>query len=132
LPEEVDMAVTSPRTWKATTAGILDIIAGGFNGLIAIGIIVVIIFFGNLSPMIMENIPPEDAPFVMPMIVPILIGALVFFIATAVFPIIGGAYALQRRRWGWALAGSIIAIFRTSVLGILATIFVSMARDEFD
>jgi uncharacterized BrkB/YihY/UPF0761 family membrane protein len=126
------MVTTAPKSWKATTAGILTIISGGLNGLTAIGIILAIIFLGNLSPMIMDYIPPEDAPFVMPMIVPILIGALVFFIVTTVFPIIGGVYALQRRRWGWALAGSIIAIFRTSVLGILATIFVSMARDEFE
>ena len=53
-------------------------------------------------------------------------------IITTVFPIIGGVFALQRRRWGWALAGSIIAIFRTNVLGILSTIFVSIAKDEFE
>jgi hypothetical protein len=126
------MTTTSPRTWKATTAGILDIVAGGFNGLMAIGIIFAIIFIGSLRPMIMDYISPEDAPFVMPLIVPILIGVLVFSLITAVFPIIGGVFALRRRGWGWALAGSIIAIFRTSVLGILATIFVAMARDEFE
>jgi hypothetical protein len=56
---------------------------------------------------------------------------LILSVVSTVFPIIGGVYALQRRRWGWALAGSIIAIFRTSVLGILSTIFVAMAKDEF-
>jgi hypothetical protein len=126
------MAVTAPKSWKATTAGILSIVAGGLNGLVAIGIIVAIIFLGSLSPMIMDYVDPADVPFVMPLIVPILVFILVFSVITAVFPIIGGVYALQRRRWGWALAGSIIAIFRTNVLGILATIFVSMAKDEFD
>ena len=126
------MAAMSPRTWKATTAGILNIVAGGLNGLMAIGIIVAIIFVGSLTPMIMDMIPPADVPYIMPLIVPILAGALVVSIITTVFPIIGGVFALQRRRWGWALAGSIIAIFRTNVLGILSTIFVSIAKDEFE
>ncbi len=126
------MANTVPRTWKATTAGILNIVAGGLNGLGAIGLIIVIFAFGSLGPMIMEYLPPEDAPFITPLIVPILVAALILNIVCTVFPIIGGVYALRRRKWGWALAGSIIAIFRSSVLGILATIFVAMAKDEFE
>jgi len=124
------MVTTSPKTWKATTAGILNIISGGLNGLGALGLIIAIIAVGSIN--IMRFLPPEDASFIMPLVVPILIVALVVSIVTAVFPIIGGVYALQRRRWGWALAGSIIAIFRTSVLGILSTIFVAMAKDEFE
>jgi hypothetical protein len=126
------MATTAPKTWKPTTAGILSIVAGALNGLMAIGIIFAIIFVGRLSPMIMGYIPPEDAPFIMPMVVPVLIVILVFSVAATVFPIIGGVYALRRRGWEWALAGSIIAIFRTFILGLLATIFVAMARDEFE
>ena len=126
------MVTTTPKTWKATTAGILNIIAGGLNGLMAIGLIIVLFAVGNLSTMIMDFLSPEDVPFLMPLIVPILVFTLVVSIVTAVFPIVGGVYALQRRKWGWALAGSIIAIFRSSVLGILATIFVAMARDEFE
>jgi hypothetical protein len=126
------MVTTSPRTWKATTAGILSIISGGLNGLVAIGLIIVIGAFGSFSPIIMDYLPPKDAPFIMPIILPILVVVLVLSVVSTVFPIIGGVYALQRRRWGWALAGSIIAIFRTSVLGILSTIFVSMAKDEFE
>jgi len=126
------MVTTSPKTWKATTAGILNIIAGGLNGLVAIGLIIVFCAVGNLSTMIMDFLSPEDAPFLMPLIVPILVFALVVSIVTAVFPIMGGVYALQRRKWGWALAGSIIAIFRSLPLGVLSTIFVAMARDEFE
>jgi MFS family permease len=126
------MATIAPKTWKPTTAGILSIVAGALNGLMAIGIIVAIIFVGSLSPMIMDYIPPEDAPFIMPLVVPMLIVILVFSVAATVFPIIGGVYALRRRGWEWALAGSIIAIFRTFILGLLATIFVAMAKDEFE
>jgi hypothetical protein len=118
------------ETWKPTTAGILSIIAGGLNGLWSIGLIIVIIVIDNIN--IMSFLPPEDAPFIMPLLVPILVVLLVLSIVATVFPIIGGIFALQRRRWGWALAGSIIAIFRTFILGLLATIFVAMAKDEFE
>jgi len=124
------MVTTAPRTWKGTTAGILNIVAGGLNGLGALGLIVVIIVIDRIN--IVRFLPPEDVSFIMPLIVPILVAALVLTIAATVFPIIGGVYALQRRRWGWALAGSIVAIFRSSVLGILATIFVAMAKNEFE
>jgi len=126
------MVTAAPRTWKATTAGILNIVAGGLNGLGAIGLIIAIFAFGSLSPMIMEYLPAEDAPFITPLILPMMVATLVLNIVCTVFPIIGGVYALQRKKWGWALAGSIIAILRSSVLGILATIFVAMARDEFE
>jgi hypothetical protein len=126
------MVTASPKTWKATTAGILNIISGGLNGLVAIGLIIVFCAFGNFSAIIMDYLPPEGAPFIMPLIVPILVVVLVLSVVTAVFPIVGGVYALQRRQWGWALAGSIIAIFRSLPMGVLSTIFVAMARDEFE
>jgi hypothetical protein len=130
------MVTETPRTWKATTAGILNIVAGGLNGLLAIMIAIAFIFIiaaGSLGAMITDMIPPADAPFIMPLIVPMMAVALVVMVAATVFPIVGGVYALQRRKWGWALAGSIIAIFsRVSLLGILATIFVAMAKNEFE
>jgi hypothetical protein len=126
------MTTTAPKTWKATTAGILSIVSGGLNGLAVLGIIIAIIFVGNFSVMITDFVPPEDVLFITPLIVPMLVFALVVSVVATVFPIIGGVYALQRRYWGWALAGSIIAIFRTSILGILSTIFVAMAKDEFE
>ena len=126
------MVTTAPPTWKATTAGVLNIVAGCLSGLGALGIIIVIILFDTLSPWIMETMPPADVPFVMPILMPILVFVLVFYTVAAVFPIIGGIYALQRRHWGWALAGSIITIFRMFILGVLATIFVAMAKDEFE
>jgi hypothetical protein len=48
------------------------------------------------------------------------------------FPIIGGVLALQRMKWGWALTGSIIAILGAFPLGVASTIFVVMAKDEFE
>ena len=124
------MGNTAPKTWKATTAGILNIIAGGLNGLGALGIIIALFAVGKID--IMRFLPAEDATSIMPLIIPALVATLVLNILGTVFPIIGGVYSLQRRRWGWALAGSIIAIFRSLPLGVLSTIFVAMAKDEFE
>jgi len=124
------MVTTVQRTWKPTTAGILNIITGALNALGAIGLIIAIIAIGNID--IMRFLPPEDAPFIAPLIGTILIILLVLSIIEAVFPIIGGVFALQRRKWGWALAGSIVAILGTFPLGLASTIFVAMAKNEFE
>jgi len=124
------METTVRRTWKPTTAGILNIIVGALNALSAMGLIIAIIAVGKID--IMHFLPPEDAPFIAPLVGTILIVLLVLSIIEAVFPIIGGVFALQRRGWGWALAGSIIAILRIFPLGIASTIFVAMAKEEFE
>lgn len=124
------METTRQNTWKPTTAGILNIISGALNVLGAIGIIISLIAMGNIN--MIRFIPPQDAPFILPFLGIILIVCLVFSIIEAVFPIVGGVFALQRRQWGWALAGSIIAILGAFPLGVAATVFVAMAKDEFE
>jgi uncharacterized BrkB/YihY/UPF0761 family membrane protein len=119
------------KTWKPTTAGILSIISGAISALGAIGLIIALSAV-NTWTFIQDMVPPEDLPFVAPIISTILIILLILNIIEAVFPILGGVYAVQRRKWGWALAGAIIAIIGVFPLGILATIFVSMAKDEFE
>jgi hypothetical protein len=102
------------RTWKPTTAGVLCIIAGAIS--VIIGIVIAAVggigwFFG---------IPWISA-----------IGAPI--IVVGIIAIVGGSYALKRRVWGLALAGSICALIGPWViLGILAIIFVSLGKGEFE
>ena len=119
------------KTWKPTTAGILNIVTGAFNVLGAIGLIIAIVVMSG-GAYVMHFLPPAEAPFIAPMIIPILVICLVITIIHAVFPIVGGVFALQRRKWGWALAGSIIAILGMFPLGVASTIFVSLAKEEFE
>jgi hypothetical protein len=54
------------------------------------------------------------------------------FIAPGVVALIGGIYALRRRRWGLALAGAICAAFLTGPVGPLAIVFISLTKREFE
>jgi len=110
------------RTWKPTTAGILSIISGTF----AIG--------GSLA--ILPTAPSSLGPFWgipwnQTSLSTFALGFGISRIILAAIAITSGIYALRRRYWGFALAGSILAIPLVPPLGILATIFVSLGRKEF-
>ncbi len=130
LHSEVRIGTSVNKTWQPVTAGVLNIITGGLQAIVALGLIVGIILIGSLD--MSGFIDPADLPFVIPVLQLVLGIGVVFTIVSAVIPIIGGVFALQRRKWGWALAGSIIAIFANLILGVLATIFVSLSKDEFE
>ena len=119
------------KTWKPTTAGILNIISGALSVQGVIGLVFAIVV-GDIRKDILTICPPEYLPSVTPLIPTILIILLLLFIIQTVFPIIGGVFALQRMKWGWALAGSIIAIVAMFPLGVASTIFVVMAKGEFE
>ena len=125
------MAAVAKKTWQPRLAGILNIISGSLRSFSVIGLVIVITVV-DTSKFLMAIIPPEDLPFVAPMVNTILILLLVASVMETVFPIIGGVFALQRRKWGWALAGSIVAIFGMLPLGVASTILVAMAKDEFE
>jgi hypothetical protein len=103
------------RTWKPTTAGILAIIAGalqiilGTLGTAGISFVSGIFGIGWLS---------------------VIFSPLIVF---GIIAIIGGAFALKRNVWGLALAGSICALVGPwFILGLLAVIFVSLGKGEFE
>jgi len=124
------------RTWKPTAAGILCIIAGAI-GMIP-SIVMALYLSLALDPLLRAT------------------GALVAVVG--IMPIVGGIYALKRRIWGLALAGSIFALIAPviptallltvasesgspatfailasplGILGILAIIFVIKGKREF-
>jgi hypothetical protein len=94
-------------------AGILMIVSEGFEFLIVLGLLFLI------------PAGPRSAPF---------LGFFTLFLLLAVTAVViaGGIFAILRRRWGWALAGAIIAIFPFSIFGIAATVLVSLSRNEFE
>ena len=119
------------KTWKPTVAGILNIIGGTLSIFWLVGIIIAISTLGNL-PFIESLVPALEVTFIYPIVETILIIFAVLAVFHVIFPIIGGIYALQRRKWGWALAGSIVNIVGMAILVILSTIFIALAKDEFE
>jgi hypothetical protein len=115
------------KTWMPMTAGILEIIAGGF-GLIA-GLVLFII--GAVGSKLMAYYVPDIPPATL---VVIFISIAVPLIVIAVLAIVGGIYALRRKIWGLALAGSIAAFFIPSswLLGIAAIVFTALSKNEFE
>lgn len=106
------------RTRKSLIAGTLDIIIG------ILTLIVLSIF--AISPLIItpvqEGIIPYDLSLSFIIIPAIIIASLA---------IIGGVFAIQRKNWKWALAGSIAAAINPIPLGIGAIILLALSRNEF-
>ena len=115
------------KTWKTRTAGILAIVTGAVALTQWVGIAVLEIRYWGWLPM--------DGR-----LGGIVAAAFAFVIAIAIIAIVGGAFALKRRRWGLALAGSICAIFSIIFvpvllnvpLAIAAIVLVVSGRGEFE
>ena len=111
---DVSQSQPGRRTWKATTAGILSVVAGALNVIIFTIVAVAADVTGSMLTGFWG------------------FGAIgIPGIAVGIIAIVGGVFALKRRVWGLALAGAICALVPGFILGILAIIFVSLGKDEF-
>ena len=122
------------NTWKPTTAGVLNIISGIISLIVVFGLIIAILFLASTgnSPFFEGMFTDFEAGGVaLSFVITVLVILTVIYAITGILPLIAGIFALQRKKWGLALAGSIIAIFGTFLLGLLATIFTALSKDEF-
>jgi hypothetical protein len=107
------------KTWMPMVAGILDIVAGSLGIILAIALI----FVGAL----MRFVP--DVP---PYLFPIFTALSLPFAIVGILAIVGGIYALRKKIWGLALAGSIAAFFPCWILGLTAIVLTVLSKKEFD
>ena len=114
------------KTWKPTVAGILDIVAGVLGMILALLVTLGILVFGAVTGGMSQL--REIPLFLLPII--LTMATLSFFVS--VLAIVGGVYALQRKVWGLALAGSIAAFFGSSPLGIIAIVLTALSKNEFE
>ena len=112
------------KTWMPAVAGILAIVSGGL-GLIWSYILVIL---GTVGSAVLSFVEAEIPAFV-PGVVFSAIAIPLF--AVSVLAIVGGVFALQRKRWRWALAGSIVAIFSSAIFGMVSTVLIALSRKEF-
>jgi hypothetical protein len=114
------------KTAMTTAAGTLSILAGVANMLVAF-----LLFIGML--VIQGAIGFVAIPFWVPVNVPAVLFLLsIPFIAAGALALIGGIYAVQRRKWGLALAGSVAAFFPCGIFGLVSVILLVLSRDEFE
>jgi hypothetical protein len=134
LVKEDEMETTVKKTWKPTTGGVLNIVSGGCYLLCALGVLIALVVIASVgSAVFLDEMWRELGRQGMGLSFLIFILGItsIFFLAIGILSLLGGIYALKRKNWGLALAGSIASFFGSSVLGILAIIFIAMSRDEF-
>ncbi len=103
------------KSWKPITSGILTIISG------ALGIIWGFRLFARATEVerALRHLSLDVLGFIL--------------LVLGIVAIIGGIFALVRKAWGMALAGAVCAIISPGfVLGVLATIFISLAKGDFE
>jgi len=106
------------KSWRPVTAGILNIVSGVW----ALCWVFVLALGGGITSLISS----------VPQWVPTLLFVLsIPFALLALLSIIGGICAIQRKHWGWGLAGSISSLFCCFLLGVVSIILLTVSRDEY-
>lgn len=106
------------KKWASTAGGVLSIIAGAIH-------MVSSLISGILFHRFVDKLPE----------LPVSIWIIVLpFMVLAIISITGGIFALRKKAWGLALAGSICAISGpiSGFIGIAATVFISISKNEFE
>jgi hypothetical protein len=114
------------KTAMPVIAGILSILAGAANILVAF-----LLFIGML---VVQGVVGFGAvPFWIPFHFPAVIFLLSCpFMIAGIAAVIGGVFAVQRRKWGLALVGSIAALVPCGILGLVSVILLGTSRYEFE
>ncbi len=116
------METAAKKTWKPIVAGILGIVAGGLS------LTVLLLVFIGLT--IFMPFTAGVFPFNISLLLLLIIA--IPGIAIEALAVVGGVLAIQRRKWGWTLAGSIAATIISIPLGIAAIIFTVLSKNEFE
>jgi len=120
------------RTWKPTTAGILNIISGTsfLIGGIATATTPGTTMAIAVTRYYMYSVGSSATitPSVVIMVIVILTTVL---IVAGILSTLGGIYALKRHVWGLALAGAISTFLCLIPLGIPVIIFTVLSKKEF-
>ena len=120
------------RSWLLTAGGVMSIIGGAFE--IIGGLITVVLTVGGR--ILLGLVPGPFRPDgwwrnVMPGIPFWLIILGLPLLVLGIVAIVGGVSALRRQNFGLSLAGAICAL-PSNILGILAIIFISLSKKEFE
>jgi len=114
------------KTPKPIIAGSLSMFSGGVSLIGFIGLLIASIALGWTAADVTGWLPG------MSIALSVLIILCVLSLFAGVLALQGGIYAVQRKKWGWALVGSICALVPTFVLGLAAIMLITLSKDEFE
>lgn len=109
------------KTNKPIIGGILIIISGALG---ILGIISYAIGLGDVG----SGFAKGDMP---PFVPSIIFGMPIPSLIIAFLALVGGLFAIRRKRWRWSLTGSIAAALSLILLGIPAIVLIAISKDEF-
>ena len=120
------------RTWRPTTAGIINLVCGTF---LLIGSVAVFsawdtptaTSFAGYVMYSMGQSGTPDTSYVNTVIVVIALACMI----PGIISILGGIYSIKRQFWGMALAGSISSFIYLLFFGLPAVVFTVMSKREF-
>jgi hypothetical protein len=115
------METSVKKTAMPVIAGILAIVSGGFKLLALLGLTIAS-FFIIASP----------TPSCGLVEVTILLFISIPLAILGILAIVGGIFALQRKRWALALTGSIAAFLPWEFVGLASIILIVLSKNEFE
>jgi hypothetical protein len=109
--------------------GMLSITAGMFDLFVATGLVIDVLVTGTANIFTAAEI----SPLTMQTFTALIKVLAVYLAVVGMLAVVGGMFAVQRKNWGLAMAGSIAALvsFGGAVLGIPAVVFTAISRREF-
>ena len=114
------------RTWKATTAAILELVAGALN--LVAGVIVLLISGALAAGLELAGLSDISATAPIPVVAAVGVPLLLLGVSA----LVGGICTLRGRHWGFALFGAICSIPQfAGLLGITAIVLLVLSREEF-
>jgi len=118
---------------KSTVGGILSIVAGALGLISGLAMLLFSLLFSTMlnDPLFSTSSNPPPQQFLD--IFSLVYGVIgVFYIGLGVLSIVGGIFSIQRKHWGWALAGAIGGTLSFMPVGVAAVILVALGRSEFN
>lgn len=115
-------------------AGVLDIISGVITLFIFLALIFVtiIVAVGTVDVTVWGYYYYDIPYWALGFTLSVLIIFDVIALALSTITIIGGIFAILRKRWTFALIGSILCLFPVIFMGIAAITLTALSKDEFE
>lgn len=122
--------VSRPGTSRARAGGVLILIAGVLAVLMGIGGIAL----ASMNPDSYGLVPPSGVTVEEIQEILAVLGIAAFILGF--IGVIGGMFAIQKRRFGWAIVGGVTALLGIgfligAALAIIGLILIALSKDEF-